>query len=288
MAAPILARLMTAAQAKKFNAAALDRIAKRSARLKKQGINTKAMQEFEAIRSKVPTTRNEAVAKASQLAKLDRSPGLRSSTAGRVFAREQAAQARADLITAASNPATRRRMSAADLKEATRLMTKSLRGKVARTKKKYGETHATRKFDAYMASLPENPTRNQLASRAYELSRMAKWEGITVKGAEKEMQRGIKVFGDDYRGWTHEQRGAAWDQVNELSKEWSVSSGEALATVSVILRDQSAAFYRDAKGVLRAEIGQDPKDAKVKAARSQAREEVAARYQRDSVPGLPW
>ena len=291
MALPLIAvaaRAMSMAQAMAHNAAALDRIAKRAARLRKQGISTKAMEEFEAIRSKVPTTRNEAVAKASKLAKLDRSPGLRSSTAGKVFAKEQAAQARKDLIAAASNPATRRRMSAADLKEASRLMAKSLRGKVARTKAKYGETHATRKFDGYMATLPKNPTRNQLASRAYELSRMANWEGITVEGAEKEIQRGIDAFGDAYRDWSHAQRGAAWDKVHELAKEWSVSSGEALETISIISRDQSAAFYTDAKGVLRAEIGHDPKDAQVKAARAQASEEVAARYLRDSVPGLPW
>ena len=288
MAAPILARIMTAAQAKRFNAAALDRIAKRAARLREKGITTKAMAEFEEIRSTVPRNRNQAVAKAAKLAKLDLSPGLRSGTAGRVFARERAAQARVDLIAAASNPATRRRMSGDDLKEASRLMLKSLRGKAARTKKKYGETHATRKFDGYVASLPKNPTRNQLASRAYELSRMGAWEGITVEGAEKEIQRGIEAFGDGYRNWSHEQRGAAWDKVHELAKEWSVSSGEALATISVISRDQSAAFYRDAKGVLRAEIGYDPKDAKIKAARAQALDEVAARYLRDSVPGLPW
>lgn len=291
MAVPIAAaaiRKMTAAQAKKFNAEALDRIAKRSARLEKRGIRTKAMEEFEAIRSKVPTTRNEAVAKASQLAKLDRSPGLRSSTAGRAYAKEQAAQARADLITRAASPAQRRNMTAAELRQAKQLLLKSLRGKVARTKAKYGETHATRKFDTFVDSMTKNPSRNQLAHQTYELSRMSGWEGVTTKGAEAEIRRGVEVFGDDYRNWSHEQRGAAWDSVDELSREWSTGSHETVDVISTLSQNASAAFYRDSQSVLKMEIGKDPNDAAVKAARAQAREEVAARYLRDSVPGLPW
>ena len=193
-----------------------------------------------------PKTRNEALSRAAELARLDRSQATRHGGAEKAAVREQ---------RTASREATREHLkrnprllpSAEDVKELTDSTLKSLRGKSKRVKATYGDTHATRALDGWEENRNPDATPRQKVAELRRLMEIEGYEGITVKGAKKQQQRGLDAFGDQYKDWTSEQKGAAWQGFEDYARSLSADyrSDKILADFKAAVAEGtlSVSFY---------------------------------------------
>src|SRR5690606_6983597 len=92
-----------------------------------------------------------------------------------------------------------------------------------------------------------NMTRRQKAAQTRRLIDISEYQGINIRGARIQQQRGVEIFGKDYETWTREQRRAAWEGFHELVERsnTSVSYGGVLAELKAASQDGSLSvvFY---------------------------------------------
>ena len=134
---------------------------------------------------------------------LDQSQATRRGGAERAAAQERRAAARKateDFIK--RNP--RSLPPEEGVKDLTNSLLKSLRGKAKRVKAAYGDTHATRALESWEANRNPDATPRQKVAEVRRLMEISEYEGIDVKGAKKQISRGLEAFGDQYKDWDHE------------------------------------------------------------------------------------
>lgn len=280
------------------------KIAKRSARLQDKGIYTQAAKKFDQLREgPKPKTRNQWVAYARKLTELDQSPGLRAESAPVIYRREEAAahrkQHRSRLMSKVQNPLERRRMTDAELREATALQRKNLVAARNRVLKATGRpNHATKRLDDLLEEIDGKRkankgklTHQQLASFASRMQKISEFEGVTVKGAKEQEQRGRDLFGNAYVKMDDDDRAAVWEAVHKkVRDDHSVGSGEALAEVKAMMNDQDITVTFTGGGVdpktgrpepRVATFGGTDAEAKARQAREEHTREKIAEYLRD-------
>ena len=193
-----------------------------------------------------PKTRNEALSRAAELNRLDQSAATRRGGAEKAAIQEQrTARREATREHLKRNP--RLLPKAEDVKDLTDSTLKSLRGKSKRVKATYGDTHATRALDSWLENRNPNATPRQKTTELRRLLEIEGYEGITVKGANKQISRGLEAFGDQYKDWDHEHRGAAWqgfeDYARSLSADYRSDKILADFKAAVVEGTLSVSFY---------------------------------------------
>ena len=177
-----------------------------------------------------PTTRNEALSRAAELSRLDASAATRKGGAEKAAAREQRAATRqATKEFLQRNP--RQLPPAADVKELTDSKLKSLRAKAKRVVAETGENFATRALERWEEDRNPNATPRQKVAELRRLLEIGDYQGIDIKGARLQESRGVEAFGDQYKDWTSQEKGAAWQGFNEYAQTLSsnVRSDRVLA-----------------------------------------------------------
>lgn len=218
-------------------------IAKRVARIEAAGGNTEAIEEFRKLqRSPKPQDKAQAQERLAALRRLDKSRGTRAATAGREGARFQTAS------ELSRNP--RALPDAAAVDDLYSSLRRSVSAQVQQVKRDpmLGSNNATHLYDEFMKDAPKNPTRRQKAALTRRLIDISKYQGINKAGAQKQLQRGVEAFGDDYAKWSPEQRSAAWEGFRELAerRNSTVSSDKLLAEITAASKEGSlkTAFYQ--------------------------------------------
>lgn len=224
-------------------------MSRRVARIESAGNTTAAAERFRELQAlPAPKTRNEALKRAAELRKLDASKGTRFATAEREARLEQARSQRA----ATREALVRNPRSLPDAKKVDDLysnLKKSVSAQVKRVKAdpKLGSTQATDKFDKWLADQSAGMSRRQKAAQTRRLIDISEYQGINVRGARIQQQRGVDAFGTDYETWTKDQRAAAWDGFRDLADRSSTSlkSDQVLADVMAATREGSlsVSFY---------------------------------------------
>lgn len=208
-----------------------------------------------------PKTRNEALSRAAELNRLDQSAATRHGGAEKAAIREQRAtrrEATKDFLK--RNP--RQLPPEEDVKDLTDSTRRSLRAKARRVKAEHGDTHATLALESWEENRNPNATHRQKTAELRRLLEISDYEGISVKGAKKQQQRGVEAFGDQYKDWTHEERGAAWQGFQDYARSLSsnVRSDQVLADIKAAVAEGtlSVSFYTkkvsDGKGGKRDEL----------------------------------
>ena len=211
-----------------------------------------------------PTTRNEALSRAAELSRLDASAATRKGGAEKAAAREQRAATRqATKEFLKRNP--RQLPPAVDVKELTDSTLKSLRAKAKRVVAETGETFATRALERWEEERNPNATPRQKVAELRRLLEIGDYEGIDVKGARKQEDRGIEAFGERYAKWDHRKKSAAWEGFREYAESLgsSVRSDQVLADFKEAVAEGtlSTRFY-----FIRESDGRGGKKATLKAA----------------------
>ena len=177
-----------------------------------------------------PKTRNEALSRAAELSRLDASAATRKGGAEKAAARERRAEKRqATKEFMQRNP--RQLPPAEDVKDLTDSTLKSLRAKAKRVEAEVGETHATRALKRWEEQRNPNGTPRQKTAELRRLLEIGDYQGIDIKGARLQESRGVEAFGDQYKDWTNQEKGAAWQGFNEYAQSLSssVRSDQVLA-----------------------------------------------------------
>ena len=253
-------------------------IAKRAARIEAAGTTNSQLEHAKELRAlPAPTTRNEALSRAAELRRLDQSQGTRARGAEQVAQRDRARSDRQfteDFLTTSPRAVPPREL----LDDYVASLRKSLEGKTSRVKRVFQSTPATDAFDEWKADQEKGQTTRSKAAQARRLIQISKYQGIDVKGAQKQHERGQKAFGGDYDTWTKEQQAAAWEGFRELSERSSSTMGSdlVLAELQAAAAEGSlqTAFYNqtvsDGAGgtrtVLRASVSVHLDEAKLEAA----------------------
>lgn len=177
-----------------------------------------------------PKTRNEALSRAAELSRLDASAATRKGGAEKAATRERRVETRqATKEFMLRNP--RQLPPAADVKELTDSTLKSLRAKAKRVVAETGDTFATRALERWEEERNPDATPRQKTAELRRLLDISEYQGIDIKGARKQEKRGVEAFGDQYRDWTNQEKGAAWEGFKEYAASLSsnVSSDRVLA-----------------------------------------------------------
>lgn len=169
-----------------------------------------------------PATRNEALSRAAELSRLDANAATRKGGAEKAAVRERRAERRqATRELMQRNP--RQLPPAADVKELTDSTLKSLRAKAKRVIAETGDNFATKALERWEEQRNPNATPRQKTAELRRLLEIGDYEGIGIKGARKQEGRGIEAFGDQYKDWTNEEKGAAWQGFEDYARSLSVN-----------------------------------------------------------------
>ena len=151
-------------------------------------------------------------------------------------------------------------MSSDDLREAYSYQRKLLKDRARYVEKTVGETHATRKLREALEDFgtARGKTRNQMIHITNRLSNIAKYEGMSVEGALRQIERGEKWFGKQWKTFTPEEQGAIWDEINKYQAAHQVRSDVAVFTIREIMDAANGA------GFVRPVFDRDPNTGKIR------------------------
>lgn len=286
------------AQITKESARLTKNLSQRVSRIEQAGTTTKAAERFRELQNAPkPKTRNEALSRLAELKKIDESKGTRVATAGKQAAvEERRAQRQATQEALIKNP--RAVPDGKKLDDLYNALKQSVSGKVKRVKAdpKIRSTPATDAYDEWLANQTKNPTKRQKAAQTRRLIEINNYQGITVKGARIQHQRGVEAFGPDYETWTKEQQAAAWEGFRDLADRMntSLSSHQVLVDIkAATLHDTlKVSFFNktvdDGRGgkkqVMAASVAPSLQEAQREAAQKQYRAERLAEMVRLSGP----
>lgn len=291
MAAPLIAAVgRIAARASATRLAG--NIARRVSRIEKAGISTNAVEEFKQLQNQPkPKTANEWREYNKQLKRLDGLSGTRMRTAKATEQREATQTRNRQLREAVADPNTRIRMSQDDLKEAVKLYRADVRRKIRNTKKAVGENVAIKRAEEILADVDLDKSRNHLLSQISRLNRASEYKTLTPTGARKEIDTGIRVFGEDYATYTTEQKSAIWRAFERQKELESLSSDQVVDIVNATIRENGVVFgeesTEDGKTRVTASIGDASSSAEARAIRRKADDEALARYTAKNKPRNP-
>ena len=243
----------------------LANVTRRARRLEGVSVVTSDMKKLQEIKDRISEsgglskmTRNQVLSVYSNVRDLSVSPGLYNRTAKAVQEREMKVARRQELLRKASSPATSRYLSADEVSEAYSVMRKRIVAQARRTESLYGETHATRKLNEFLAEFgsARGKSRNDLVRATNTLSRIGNYQGITPEGARIQRDRGVKYFGEQWLGFSAEEQGAIWDEIHRRTSMGSTTSETEVFSVREMLeqgRQRNAAvhFTRDGNGNVR-------------------------------------
>lgn len=275
-------RALTASELRAVAAQKTANISKRVARLKARGIETDAVRQFDALRAApAAQTRNELLGRAAELTKLDNNPGLRATTAPKVYTREQTRAARDALIARASNPATAQHMSQQELGQALSAMRRRMTAQANRLAK-IGHSAAVaeyRKFQA-MSTLDKALTLNQMRRRAKILAKIAGSKTWTPQGVRDVEARGVKTFGSAYANANPQQKSALYDLMHEYQERYNVTSPEAGDMIHNLINTQNlhVRYVTRGDGSLQAVVGHTAHAVEIAAARAAAKDAAKMRF----------
>lgn len=273
--------LSVAAAALRNNATRIGaNISKRLTRLSSKNVQggdilvTRLKAELEEIRAMPVTNYREAQAKEARMRRLDKAAGTRAQS----FQKAAKRTYRDDLVAQANDPFNVTRMSKDQLAETFAIQRSRLRDKVRRVKKGIdGNNFMTRKVDALLEQDPKGMNHNQLRSAVSKAAKDLNSKTLTITGAKKQLQDGIKMFGEAYTQMTDEQRGAVWEAMHRQMQYLGLASGDAAEIVEGVVNDQKykAMFLTAPTGELQAVIGQGLNDTRAKYHKAQVENRVA-------------
>lgn len=248
-----------------------------------------------------PKTRNEALSRTAELSRLDASAATRKGGAEKAAAREQRAATRqATKEFMQRNP--RQLPPAADVKELTDSTLKSLRAKAKRVVAETGDTFATKALERWEEERNPNATPRQKTAELRRLLEIGDYQGINIKGARLQESRGVEAFGDQYKDWTNQEKGAAWRGFNEYAQSLgsSVRSDKVLADFKEAVAEGSLSvqfynvrvsngrgdFYDELRAVARPNLSAAAAQASKQKYQEQALENIMAKTDPDTVAPL--
>lgn len=211
--------------------------------------------DLEAIRQMPVTNYHEARSKEARMRRLDKAAGTRAVT----FQKAAKRAYNDDLLAQADDPFNVSRMSKEQLAEVYSIQRSRLRSKVRRVKEGInGGNFMTDRVDGLLNEDPKTASHNKLRSLVTKAAANLKAKTLTVTGAKKQFENGVKLFGDAYKTMSDEQRSAVWEAMHRQMELLGLSSERASDLVNGVVNDQKflAAFITAPNGDLQAVLGQ--------------------------------
>lgn len=230
--------------------------------------------ELAEIRAMPVTNYHEARSKEARMRSLDEAAGTRDQT----FQKAAKRAYRDSIVAEANDSFNISRMSRDRLAEVYDIQRSRLRGKVWRVKKGIGGNNVmTRKAEELLDRDPKGLNHNQLRSLVGKAANYLNAKTLTVQGAKKQLQQGVKLFGDVYNQMNDEQRGAVWEAMHRQMEQLGLSSGYAAEIINGVVNDQKyqAMFLTAPTGELQAVIGQGLNDTRAKYHEAQVKNRAA-------------
>lgn len=281
--------LTEAAAARSKNASRLGaNISKRLTRLASKDVQggdiliERMKAELEEIRAMPVTNYREAQSKEARMRRLDKAAGTRASS----FQKAAKRAYRDDLIAQADDPFNVTRMSADQLAEVYSLQRSRLRDKVRRVKKVIdGGNFMTNRVEKMLEEDPKTASHNKLRSLVTRAAKDLKSKTLTVTGAKKQFQTGVKLFGDAYKEMNDEQRSAVWEAMRRQTEYLGLSSERTSKIVNGVVNDQNflAHFITTPSGDLQAVLGQGLNSAKANLQKQQLENETGREIYRNAL-----
>ena len=281
--------LTEAAAARSKNASRLGaNISKRLTRLASKDVQggdiliERMKAELEEIRAMPVTNYREAQSKEARMRRLDKAAGTRASS----FQKAAKRAYRDDLIAQADDPFNVTRMSADQLAEVYSLQRSRLRDKVRRVKKVIdGGNFMTKRVEKMLEEDPKTASHNKLRSLVTRAAKDLKSKTLTVTGAKKQFQTGVKLFGDAYKEMNDEQRTAVWEAMHRQTEYLGLSSERTSKVVNGVVNDQNflAHFITTPSGDLQAVLGQGLNSAKANLQKQQLENETGREIYRNAL-----
>ena len=248
-----------------------------------------------------PKTRNEALSRAAELSRLDANAATRKGGAEKAATRERRAETRqATKEFMLRNP--RQLPPAVDVKELTDSTLKSLRAKAKRVVAETGDTYATKALERWEEERNPNATPRQKTAELRRLLDISNYQGIDIKGARLQERRGIEAFGDQYKDWDNQEKGAAWQGFNDYAASLSsnVRSDQVLAdfkeavaegTLSVQfynvrVNNGRGGFYDEMRAAVRPDLSSAAAQASKQKVTEQRLQDILAKTDPDTVAPL--
>lgn len=229
--------------------------------------------ELEAIKRMPVTNYREAQAKEARMRRLDKAAGTRAQS----FQKAAKRAYRDDLVAQANDPFNVVRMSKDQLAEVYAIQRSRLRDKVRRVKVGIGNNFMTRRVDELLERDPKGMSHNQLRSVVGQAAKDLTAKTLTVTGAKKQFEDGVKLFGEAYREMNDEQRSAVWESMHRQMQYLGLASTDTTEIINGVVNDQKfkAMFLSAPTGELQAVIGQGLNDAKAKQHKAEIENRVA-------------
>lgn len=211
--------------------------------------------ELEAIRQMPVTNYHEARSKEARMRRLDKAAGTRADT----FQKAAKRAYNDDLLAQADDPFNVSRMSKEQLAEVYSIQRSRLRSKVRRVKESIdGGNFMTNRVEELLKEDPKTASHNKLRSFVTKAAADLKSETLTVTGAKKQFENGVKLFGDAYKEMDDKQRSAVWEAMHRQMELLGLSSERTSELVNGVVNDQKflTAFLTAPNGDLQAVLGQ--------------------------------
>lgn len=211
--------------------------------------------ELEAIRQMPVTNYHEARSKEARMRRLDKAAGTRADT----FQKAAKRAYNDDLLAQTNDPFNVSRMSKEQLAEVFSIQRSRLRGKVRRVKESIdGGNFMTNRVEELLKEDPKTASHNKLRSFVSKAAADLKSKTLTVTGAKKQFEDGVKLFGDAYKTMDDKQRYAVWEAMHRQMELLGLSSERASDLINGVVNDQKflATFLTSPTGDLQAVLGQ--------------------------------